>query len=122
MRLRILQEEIATRTVQFEEDIVSSAFCGCLVPSVAGSSARLIVASFRVADYWLWSMKDARALEAEGKTGLVILSSVTRVLQELRSNPKSEQHYAICTSGESAAPVPANSMFNQEMIQVCSYL
>lgn len=35
-----------------------------------------------------------------GEPGIVILPGVERILSELRSHPKAEEHYAICTSGE----------------------
>jgi hypothetical protein len=54
---------------------------------------------------------DAQALEAEGKTGLIILPGVKRVLAEIRGSPKAEQHHAICTSG-TATSVPDMSVIS----------
>lgn len=46
-------------------------------------------------------LANAKAFKAAGKSGIVILPGVQRLLAEIRSNGlAAERHYAICTSGE----------------------
>ena len=81
------QERIAVLTVEFEAEIVNSGRFYSRMNLVAAPDLKA-------------SLSDARALEAEGKTGLIILPSVQRILAEIRNEPQAEEHYAICTSGE----------------------
>ncbi|KAK9899196.1 HAD-like protein [Cystobasidium minutum MCA 4210] len=47
-------------------------------------------------------VETAKALEAEGKTGLVVLPNVRRILDTIRTHEDADSRYTICTSATSA--------------------
>lgn len=45
-------------------------------------------------------LNNAKQFVKEGKSGIVVLPGVEKLLASIKSHPNPEQHYTICTSGE----------------------
>lgn len=83
------QEIIAERTRKFESDIVESKSRNC---------------DFLYYLLNLWSgCLAAKALQAAGQPGIIILPNVQNILDTIRGHSEADERYAICTSGE---PIP----------------